>query len=110
MTPADRFRGLSRTVFTGLEDILESHEVPARTRERAARRGALEWNGSTVVFEPDPAGFWTVLEEPSDEAWYCWGADSTTGKQTINDGVSLRFYNRNVITPRTVGFEGRYRF
>jgi hypothetical protein len=73
-------------VFTGLEDILESHEVPARTRERAARRGALEWNGSTVVFEPDPAGFWTVLEEPSDEAWYCWGADSTTGKQTINDG------------------------
>jgi hypothetical protein len=31
-------------------------------------------------------------------------------KQTINDGVFLRFYNRNVITPRTVGFEGRYRF
>jgi outer membrane receptor protein involved in Fe transport len=31
-------------------------------------------------------------------------------KQTVNDGVFLRFYNRNVITPRTVGFEGRYRF
>ena len=28
----------------------------------------------------------------------------------VNDGVVARYYSRAVITPRTVGVEGRYKF
>ncbi|WP_243450574.1 TonB-dependent receptor [Sandarakinorhabdus glacialis] len=31
-------------------------------------------------------------------------------KQTVNDGQYLRFYSQGVLTPRTVGFEGRIKF
>lgn len=86
LIPNDMFSDNSRTVFAGMEDVLQSHIVAAKVREREAERGRLEWDGKTdLVFVADPSGGWTIYDRPDPAAWYCFGADSASGKATGTD-------------------------
>lgn len=86
VVPGDMFADNSRTVFAGFEDVLASHAVAAKDRERNAERGRLEWKDKTSLeFVADPSGGWTILERPDPTLWYCFGADSASGKATATE-------------------------
>ena len=92
LRPSDMFESSALSIFHQQIEIIRSHQVPAMRRERVAREGVFEYagDGAKVEFHETQFGGWTLFEEPEkqeDGNWYCWGADSASGKQA-KDKVS----------------------
>ena len=86
LTPGDMFIVWSTTIFADQLPVLRSYIVAARERDRFAKRGNLDDISGETFFKEDPSGPWIIYEEPRADTYYCFGADSTSGKKVASSG------------------------